>query len=88
MTDRALLLCPQCDATTWHPTGYLKGATHLCYLWCSQCAAREQDEFLAIVSAAAAQVTLGAGSTAASTDPGALLVASALPTSSKAAAEP
>jgi hypothetical protein len=52
MADRALPRCPQCDATSWHPTGHLKGVAHLYYLWCSPCTAREQDEFLAMVAAA------------------------------------
>jgi hypothetical protein len=71
VTDHAPLLCPQCDATTWHPTEYLKGAAHLCYLWCSPCAAREQDEFLAMVSAADVRVTPGAGSATALANPSA-----------------
>jgi hypothetical protein len=52
MADSAPLTCPQCDATSWHPTGHLKEAAHLYHLWCSPCAAREQDEFLAMVAAA------------------------------------
>jgi hypothetical protein len=52
MTSSAPLPCPQCGAASWHPTGHLKGAAHLCYLWCSPCTAREQDEFLAMVAAA------------------------------------
>jgi hypothetical protein len=51
VTDRIPLSCPQCDVAPWHPTEHLKGAVHLCYLWCSACAAREQDEFLAMVAA-------------------------------------
>jgi hypothetical protein len=52
MADSAPLTCPQCDATSLHPAGHLKGAAHLYYLWCSPRTAREQDEFLAMVVAA------------------------------------
>lgn len=51
MTSHTLLICPRCEATSWHPTGHINGAAHLYYLWCNPCAAREEDEFLTMVIA-------------------------------------
>jgi hypothetical protein len=51
LTSGTLLLCPECDTASWHLTEHGKVAAHLYYLWCSSCAAREQDEFLTMVIA-------------------------------------